>query len=198
LVDADRYVFALLGGHPRDADWDKDVAQKVADLMEEAADGIFNHVFSGVYYGTRRQEKKRRKAKAGKATPLDKKIPRRGTHRSKSVGASMGGGQEAPTDFFHSLLNTIVLVGLLAQKPFQRIAGFTNSELTGTVFFHLADFCLSPLSELRTRPSSILPYNDGTTPRLEPKAAAEFSTQRLSFHRRNFQFRPANGDIPSS
>ncbi|KAJ7850177.1 hypothetical protein B0H14DRAFT_2355781, partial [Mycena olivaceomarginata] len=52
---------------------------------------------------------------------------RRGTHRSKSVGASMGGGQEAPTDFFHSLLNIIVLAGLLAQKPFQRIAGFTNT-----------------------------------------------------------------------
>ncbi|KAJ7802991.1 hypothetical protein B0H14DRAFT_2384972, partial [Mycena olivaceomarginata] len=102
LVDADRYMFALLGGHPCDANWDKDVVQKAADLMEEAANGIFNHIFSG-------------------------KIPRRGTHRSKSVGASMGGGQEAPINFFHSLLNTIVLAGLFAQKLFQCITGFTNT-----------------------------------------------------------------------
>ncbi|KAJ7791308.1 hypothetical protein B0H14DRAFT_3500652 [Mycena olivaceomarginata] len=125
LVDADRYAFAVLGGHPRDANWGKDVAQKVAELMEEAADGIYGHVFSGVYYGTRREEKKRRKA--GKATPLHEKIPRRGPHRSKTAGSSMGGGQEAPTNFFHSVLNTIVLTGLLAQEPFQRIAGFTNT-----------------------------------------------------------------------
>ncbi|KAF7343964.1 hypothetical protein MVEN_01685600 [Mycena venus] len=39
----------------------------------------------------------------------------------------MGGGQQFPTAFFHNVLNTIVLVGLLTQKPFQRIAGFTNS-----------------------------------------------------------------------
>jgi hypothetical protein len=125
LVDADRYAFAVLGGHPRDANWGKDVAQKAAELMEEAADGIYGHVFSGVYYGTRREEKKRRKA--GKATPLHEKIPRRGPHRSKTAGSSMGGGQEAPTNFFHSVLNTIVLTSLLAQEPFQRIAGFTNS-----------------------------------------------------------------------
>ncbi|KAF7350105.1 hypothetical protein MVEN_01312600 [Mycena venus] len=125
LVDADCYVFALLGGNPRDTNWDKDVAQKVAELMEEATDGIYNHVFSGVYYGTRREEKKRRKA--GKATPLPEKIPRRGTHRSKTIGSSMGGGQEVPTNFFHSVLNTIILTGLLAQEPFQHIVGFTNS-----------------------------------------------------------------------
>ncbi|KAJ7842739.1 hypothetical protein B0H13DRAFT_1648729 [Mycena leptocephala] len=92
--------------------------------MEEAAGGIYDHVFSGVYYGTRRQEKR---ARNGKPTPLEQKIPRRGGHRSKTVGNSMGGGQETPSPFFHTILNTIVLTGLLAQKPFQRIAGFTNT-----------------------------------------------------------------------
>ncbi|KAJ7795404.1 hypothetical protein B0H14DRAFT_2391638, partial [Mycena olivaceomarginata] len=101
LVDADRYAFAILGGHPRDANWDKDIVPKAAELMEEAADG--------------------------KATPLNEKIPRRGPHRSEIVGSSMGGGQEAPTNFFHSVLKTIVLTGLLVQEPFQRIAGFTNT-----------------------------------------------------------------------
>ncbi|KAF7360079.1 hypothetical protein MVEN_00736000 [Mycena venus] len=124
LVDADRYVFGLFAGHPRDPLWKQDVADKAAELMEEAADGIYNHVFSGVYYGTRKEEKRKRNGE--KPTPLDKKIPRRGPHCAKMVGNSMGGGQEEPVGFFHSVLNTIVLTGLLAQEPFQRIAGFTN------------------------------------------------------------------------
>ncbi|KAJ7728394.1 hypothetical protein B0H14DRAFT_2640718 [Mycena olivaceomarginata] len=33
---------------------------------------------------------------------------------------------EAPTGFVHNVIHTIVLTGLLAQKPFQRLAGFTN------------------------------------------------------------------------
>ncbi|KAJ7834836.1 hypothetical protein B0H13DRAFT_1653019 [Mycena leptocephala] len=92
--------------------------------MEEAANGIYDHAFSGVYYGTRKEEKKRRRG--GQPTPLDQKIPQRGPHRAKTVGNSMGGGQETPTPFFHNVLNTIVLTGLLAQEPFQRIAGFAN------------------------------------------------------------------------
>ncbi|KAJ7672955.1 hypothetical protein B0H14DRAFT_2394264, partial [Mycena olivaceomarginata] len=104
LVDADRYVMGVFGGHPRDRDWKTDVAQKAADLMEEAANGIYNHTFSG-------------------------KIPRRGPIRPKTMGNSMGGGQEAPMGFFNSVLHTIVLTGLLASEPFQRIAGFTNGTL---------------------------------------------------------------------
>ncbi|KAJ7633329.1 hypothetical protein DFH06DRAFT_1004397 [Mycena polygramma] len=107
LVDADRRLIGLYAHTPRDQGWDTDVAQPAAALMEEAADGIYNHVFS--------------------ATPLDAKIPRRGNHRAKTIGNSMGGGQEAPTGFFHTVLNTVILTGLLAQRPFQRIAGFANS-----------------------------------------------------------------------
>jgi hypothetical protein len=125
IVDADRYVIGLFGGMPHDENWHADVAEPAAALMEEAAGGIYDHVFSGVYYGTRRQEKR---ARNGKPTPLEQKIPRRGGHRFKTVGNSMGGGQETPSPFFHTILNTIVLTGLLAQKPFQRIAGFTNSK----------------------------------------------------------------------
>ncbi|KAF7356784.1 hypothetical protein MVEN_01013700 [Mycena venus] len=125
LVDTDCYIFTLLGGHPRDANWDKDVTQKAAELMEEATNSIYNHIFSRVYYSTQHKEKKR--CKAGKATLLHKKVPHRGTHHLKSISSSMGGGQEVPTNFFHSVLNTIILTGLLVQEPFQHIVGFTNS-----------------------------------------------------------------------
>ncbi|KAJ7435096.1 hypothetical protein B0H11DRAFT_1756505 [Mycena galericulata] len=115
LVDADRYVFAHLGGRPRDPNWDCDVTTPATELMEEAAAGMYEHVFYGVSYG-----------KHGKAAPAGKKTPRRGGHRAKTVGESMGSGQETPTPFFHTVLNTIVLASLLATKPFKRIAGFTN------------------------------------------------------------------------
>ncbi|KAJ6571548.1 hypothetical protein B0H19DRAFT_937693, partial [Mycena capillaripes] len=101
IVNADRHVIGLFGGIPCDDKWDTDVTQPAAALMEEAAEGIYDHIFSG-------------------------KIPHRGPHRSQTVGNSMGGGQETPNPFFHSILNTVVLTGLLAQKPFQRIVGFTN------------------------------------------------------------------------
>ncbi|KAJ7823927.1 hypothetical protein B0H13DRAFT_2305803 [Mycena leptocephala] len=125
LVDADRYVIGAFAATPRDKDWDSEVAGPAAALMQEASDSIYGHVFSGVYYGTRKEEKKRRQ-NGGKPTPLDQKIPRRGPHRAKTFGNSMGGGQETPTPFFHTLLTRIVLAGLLATEPFQRIAGFTN------------------------------------------------------------------------
>jgi hypothetical protein len=83
-----------------------------------AAEHIHDHVFHGVYYGTRKQEQKNCK---------DVRLPRRGTHRANSIGSSMGGGQPFPTTFFHNVLKTVVLTGLLAQKPFRCIAGFTNS-----------------------------------------------------------------------
>ncbi|KAJ7350075.1 hypothetical protein DFH08DRAFT_696490, partial [Mycena albidolilacea] len=102
LVDADRYVFGLFAGQPRDPKWQAEVADEAARLMEEAAEGIYDKTFSG-------------------------KIPRRGPHCAKSMGNSMGGGQEVPTGFVHNIVTAIVLTGLLAQKPFQRIAGFTNA-----------------------------------------------------------------------
>ncbi|KAJ7017385.1 hypothetical protein C8F04DRAFT_1279588 [Mycena alexandri] len=126
IVDADRHVIGVYDAGPRDPKWAADVVAPATALMEEAAAGIYEHVFSGVYYGTRKQEKKRRK-NGGVPTPLDAKMPRRGDFNSKTIGNSMGGGQEAPSPFFHIVLNRIVLAGLLATQPFQRLAGHTNT-----------------------------------------------------------------------
>ncbi|KAF8195980.1 hypothetical protein K438DRAFT_1968446 [Mycena galopus ATCC 62051] len=117
IVDADHYTFAVLGGHPRDPDWKQTVAEPAASLMQEVAEHIYDRTFHGVYYGTHKQEKAKRAA-----------LPnRRGPHRAEAFGRSMGGGQEFPMAFAHTLLYRIVLAGLLAQKPFRRIVGFTNT-----------------------------------------------------------------------
>ncbi|KAF8139330.1 hypothetical protein K438DRAFT_1996129 [Mycena galopus ATCC 62051] len=117
LVDGGGYIFGVLGGHPRDPDWVSKVAELAANLMREAAENMYDRTFSGVYYGTRKEEKKKR---------AEGPIPRHGPHRAKGVGNSMGGGQEFPTAFFHTVLNAIILTGLLAQNPFRRITGFTT------------------------------------------------------------------------
>ncbi|KAJ7936118.1 hypothetical protein B0H13DRAFT_1589846, partial [Mycena leptocephala] len=99
LIDSDRFAFALLGGHPNDPSWQKDVAEKAAEL----------------------------KSGAPPSTPASRQAPpRRGPFHAKTVGVSMGGGQKEPTGFFHSTLNTILIAQLLATEPFQRIAGFVN------------------------------------------------------------------------
>jgi hypothetical protein len=118
LVDSNGLVCGAFAATLRDDKW-------TAEVAKEATDGIYNHVFLGTYYSTRKQEKERRKN--GQATPLDKKIPRHRGHHAKTIGNSMGSGQEEPCPFFRSVLSRIVLTGLLAQEPFQRIAGFTNS-----------------------------------------------------------------------
>ncbi|KAJ7019713.1 hypothetical protein C8F04DRAFT_975332, partial [Mycena alexandri] len=101
IVDADRHVIGVYDAGPRDPKWAADVVAPATALMEEAAAGIYEHVFSG--------------------------MPRRGDFNSKTIGNSMGGGQEAPSPFFHIVLNRIVLAGLLATQPFQRLAGHTNT-----------------------------------------------------------------------
>ncbi|KAJ7754409.1 hypothetical protein B0H14DRAFT_3512554 [Mycena olivaceomarginata] len=120
LVDAEHYVFGVLGGQPRNSRWGPDVVEPAAKLMEEAAQNMYGQVFSGVYYGKRTHRKK-------KKNTAPQPAPRRRTHPAESSGPSMGGGQEFPTMFFHGVLKTIVLAGLLAQKPFRRIAGFANA-----------------------------------------------------------------------
>ncbi|KAJ7811810.1 hypothetical protein B0H14DRAFT_2378080, partial [Mycena olivaceomarginata] len=103
LVDAEHYIFGVLGGQPRDSRWGPDVVEPAAKLMEEAAQNMYDQ------------------------NAAARPAPRRGTHPAESVGPSMGGGQEFPTMFFHNVLKTIILAGLLAQKPFRRIAGFANT-----------------------------------------------------------------------
>ncbi|KAJ7030836.1 hypothetical protein C8F04DRAFT_961120, partial [Mycena alexandri] len=101
LVDADRLVIGVFDAGPRGTTWQTEVVEPAAALMEEAAAGIYDHIFSG-------------------------KLPRRGDFRSKTIGNSMGGGQESPCAFFHIVLNRIVLAGLLATEPFRRLAGHTD------------------------------------------------------------------------
>ncbi|KAJ7813109.1 hypothetical protein B0H14DRAFT_3478271 [Mycena olivaceomarginata] len=121
LVDAEGYIFGVLGGHPRNDDWAQNVAILAAQLMEEAGQQLFDRVFHGVYYGMRKQEQRsREKAKLP---------PQRGTDRTTTTGYLMGGGQQFPTTCFNTVIKTVVLAGLLAQKPFRCIASFTNSLL---------------------------------------------------------------------
>ncbi|KAJ7668823.1 hypothetical protein B0H14DRAFT_2424732, partial [Mycena olivaceomarginata] len=101
LVDAEHYVFGVLGGQPRDSRWGPDVIEPAAKLMEEAAQNI--------------------------RTRPPQPAPRCGTHPAESSRPSMGGGQEFPTMFFHGVLKTIVLASLLMQKPFRCIASFANA-----------------------------------------------------------------------
>ncbi|KAJ7851561.1 hypothetical protein B0H13DRAFT_1643939, partial [Mycena leptocephala] len=99
LVNEDRFTFAVLIGVPQDPDWKTEVADEAARLMQETAERLI---------------------------PASQMPPRRGPHRTETVGLGMGGGQEEPTPFFHLALNRILLANLLAQQPFQRIAGFIN------------------------------------------------------------------------
>ncbi|KAJ7148998.1 hypothetical protein C8R43DRAFT_888300 [Mycena crocata] len=107
LVDADNYVFALLAGGPHDPNWDASVTEQAARMMEEAAHEIYGDTFLSGSYGETE--------------------PRRGPFHAKTVGGSMGGGQETPTGFFHCVFHTLVLATLLASEPFRRLAKFTNN-----------------------------------------------------------------------
>ncbi|KAJ7513010.1 hypothetical protein B0H11DRAFT_1948400 [Mycena galericulata] len=124
LVDEDRYVFAVLAGAPRDPKWQQDVAEPAAALMEEAAQEIYGEPFYAEVFGRRKHTK--RKKDGTRSTPANEKDPRRGSHHSKNVGSSMGGGPDEPTAFYNSVINALILAQLLAAKPFQRIAGFIN------------------------------------------------------------------------
>ncbi|KAJ7336160.1 hypothetical protein DFH08DRAFT_965061 [Mycena albidolilacea] len=62
LVDAEHYIFGVLGGQPRDSRWGPDVVEPAAKLMEEAAQNMYDQVFSGIYYGTRAHRKKKNAA----------------------------------------------------------------------------------------------------------------------------------------
>lgn len=90
--------------------------------MEETAQKLYGAAFYGESYA----EPKRGRKKVGIPAANEQGPPRRGPHRSETVGAGMGGGQEAPTPFFHCVLHRILLAALLAQEPFQRLAGFIN------------------------------------------------------------------------
>jgi hypothetical protein len=182
IVDTDHYVIGLFAGIPRDDDWHTHVTGPAAALMEEAAEGIYDHVFSSVYYGTWKQEKRRRN---GRPTPLEQKIPRHGGHCSKTVGELMGGGQQTPCPFFHTILTTIVLTGLLAQKPFQRIAGFTNGKNFSLSMLSKAHPIISHVSMLCAQSSRSLPQHSGCPPLMEQKPQAQFSLYRLGIRHRD-------------
>ncbi|KAJ6518037.1 hypothetical protein C8R47DRAFT_960144, partial [Mycena vitilis] len=102
MVDAERTVFLLLAGGPRDPNWGPDVTEKATEAMEDAARELYGPTFFAEH-------------------------PRRGPYHSETMGISMGGGQEEPMGFFHTTLNTLILAQLLATEPFRRIAGFANA-----------------------------------------------------------------------
>ncbi|KAJ7076921.1 hypothetical protein C8R43DRAFT_910598, partial [Mycena crocata] len=106
IIDADRRVIAVLGGHPRDPAWIEDVAQPAAAHMQAAAAEIYS------------KPRWRRRALGT--------IPRRGPHHAKNVGPSMGGGQRWPMNLAHSTVNLIIFAQLFAFSEFRRIAGWTN------------------------------------------------------------------------
>ncbi|KAJ7444080.1 hypothetical protein B0H11DRAFT_2250219 [Mycena galericulata] len=132
VVDEDRVIFALLAGRPRDTQrWQEEVATPAAELVDEAATKIFGaDVFYGESYGGRKHTKHKKNGKKG--TPASEKPPRRGSFHAKTAGVSLGGGQEAPTGFFHAALTLLTLAQLFSSQPFQRIAGFVNTMLLYT------------------------------------------------------------------
>ncbi|KAJ7675582.1 hypothetical protein DFH06DRAFT_977372, partial [Mycena polygramma] len=104
MIDEDGYPLGVLFGNPRDPNWKPEIADEAARLMEEAAQKLY-----------------------GSAFYAEQPPPRRGPHHAETIGTGMGGGQERPCPYFHTVVNRLVLTQLLAQKPFQRIAGFANA-----------------------------------------------------------------------
>ncbi|KAJ7349397.1 hypothetical protein DFH08DRAFT_614266, partial [Mycena albidolilacea] len=102
LVDADMHMFGVFSGQPHDPNWQKDITEPAAKLMDKAALNLYDRC----------------------AAPEPR---HRRTHRSKSMGSSMGGRQQFPMHFFLTALQKTILTRLLAQKPFQHITGFANS-----------------------------------------------------------------------
>ncbi|KAJ7278649.1 hypothetical protein C8J57DRAFT_1465040 [Mycena rebaudengoi] len=124
LVDVDRLSFGLLAGFPRDEKWSTDVAAAATSLMEDAAAKIYP--FYGVSFTTRKHTKKKKNGKT--STPASMKPPqRRGDFRSKTISNAMGSGQDFPMASLLSATHMATLVDMLAKRPFQRIAGFTNA-----------------------------------------------------------------------
>jgi hypothetical protein len=124
LVDQLGWAFALLAGQPNDPNWGTDVAQAAAAEMRKTAEQIWGP-YVEVY--TLPKHRRRKTSKAAKSTPASQQVPRCGPFYAKSVGVSMGGGQEAPKAFVNGAINTLLLAQLMATEPFRRIAGFVNS-----------------------------------------------------------------------
>ncbi|KAK7016259.1 hypothetical protein R3P38DRAFT_3321111 [Favolaschia claudopus] len=112
FVDADRQILFCLGGFPPDrngSDWEGDVSKPAAEAMKGSAVQI---------YTVPRWQRKR---------AAGERIPRRGGHAAKSVGASMGGGQVKPQNLSHSPRLLAIFAALFALKCFERISGWTNT-----------------------------------------------------------------------
>ncbi|KAF7317938.1 hypothetical protein MKEN_00882000 [Mycena kentingensis (nom. inval.)] len=93
----------LLGGRPRDATWDADVAEAAATKMAETGEPSLA-ADEDLDLGTRR-----------------------GDHYAETVGVGMGGGRVQPTAFDHDEAARAALDELICSESFQRIVGFTNS-----------------------------------------------------------------------
>ena len=109
-MDADGHILLCLGGFPNDGKWGKDVEEEAHRMMQSAAVDIYG------------EEGWQREARGVDGTP------RRGGHHAESVGPSMGGGQPYPMNLAHTARLLAIFTALFASKPFERIAGWTNSR----------------------------------------------------------------------
>ncbi|KAJ7220951.1 hypothetical protein C8J57DRAFT_1536784 [Mycena rebaudengoi] len=100
LVDQDGKVFGVSAGHPDDPDWMANVHKPAVDAMKEAA--------------------------AKCSISEERAFHRRGNFRSLTGGDSHGGGQERPGALVNGVINAAILVSLMSNLAFIRIAGFAT------------------------------------------------------------------------
>ncbi|KAJ7202954.1 hypothetical protein B0H12DRAFT_1035810 [Mycena haematopus] len=110
--------------------------------------------------------------------------PRRGSHRAKSVGASMGGGQTHPQNLAHAPRLLAIFAGLFASKPFERIAGWTNMMF----------LAFAPLlhSLYRTTLQDVCDHSQSQAKPIRPNFRPNYSV----FSTATFNFGPATVTFP--
>lgn len=100
LLDAAGRAFAIFAGHPDDPNWKRDVHDPAVEAMEAA----------------------RAQCKVSEA----RQYHRRGHFPPLSAGDSYGGGQMQPGALVNGVINTAVLLALLSNVAFIRLAGFAT------------------------------------------------------------------------
>ncbi|KAJ7758599.1 hypothetical protein B0H16DRAFT_1720688 [Mycena metata] len=98
LLDAAGRAFAIFAGHPDDPNWKRDVHDPAVEAMEAA----------------------RAQCKVSEA----RRYHRRGHFPPLSAGDSYSGGQMQPGALVNGVINTAVLLALLSNVAFIRLAGF--------------------------------------------------------------------------
>ncbi|EIM90993.1 uncharacterized protein STEHIDRAFT_49802, partial [Stereum hirsutum FP-91666 SS1] len=106
IIDPHRRLLGVLGGHPDDPNWHRDVLEPATALLEQT----------------------RLDGDAMDAWTEKQHDARRGDFVSLTAGVSYGGGQQEPGNLKPEKVCQVPLVGrLLRSKPIRRMAGFANS-----------------------------------------------------------------------